>query len=75
MSSAAVSGQYTKLMLFWAQSALHTYWSLIRAHKIFIEFVAEKEWLSKAAASLNTVRCKGKANIHILELSEDDCID
>ena len=47
----------------------------IWAHKIFDEFVAEKEQLSKAVASLNTVHCKGKANIHIFELSEDDCID
>jgi hypothetical protein len=47
----------------------------IRAHKIFDEFVAEKERLSKAVASLNTVRRKGEANIHILELSEDDCIE
>ncbi|KAJ7830763.1 hypothetical protein B0H13DRAFT_1915782 [Mycena leptocephala] len=31
--------------------------------------------LSKAVASLNTVQRMGKANIHILELPEDDCIE
>ncbi|KAF7335957.1 hypothetical protein MSAN_02309100 [Mycena sanguinolenta] len=46
-----------------------------RAYKIFDDLVAEKEQLSKAVASLNTVRRKGKANIHVLELSEDDCIE
>ncbi|KAJ6610280.1 hypothetical protein B0H10DRAFT_2293274 [Mycena sp. CBHHK59/15] len=86
-------------MLFWAQSALHTYRFAhlpvdsflallpkddavksfhtpieigIQAHNIFYELVAEQEQLSKAVASLNTVCRKGKANIHILELVEDD---
>ncbi|KAJ7128636.1 hypothetical protein C8R44DRAFT_850999 [Mycena epipterygia] len=39
------------------------------------ELVAEKKALAKAVASLNTVRRKGKANIHIMELQEDDDID
>ena len=44
----------------------------VRAHKIFDDLVAEKEQLSKAVVSPNTVCRKGKANIHILKLSEDD---
>jgi hypothetical protein len=31
--------------------------------------------LSKAIAGLNTVRRKGKTDIHILELPEDDCVE
>jgi hypothetical protein len=46
----------------------------IRAYKVFEELLNEKEKLSKAVASLNTVRRKGKANIQILEQPEDDCI-
>ncbi|KAJ7433410.1 hypothetical protein FB451DRAFT_1064410 [Mycena latifolia] len=47
----------------------------LRAHKIFEELTSEKEALAKAVASLNTVRRKGKANIHITELAEDDCVE
>ncbi|KAJ7255123.1 hypothetical protein B0H12DRAFT_1071051 [Mycena haematopus] len=47
----------------------------VRAHKIYDELMAEKETLAKAVASLNTVRRKGKANIHILDLAEDDCVE
>ncbi|KAJ6545247.1 hypothetical protein B0H19DRAFT_1075591 [Mycena capillaripes] len=47
----------------------------VSAYKIFEELTDGKEKLSKAVASLNTVRRKGKANIHIMELPEDDCID
>ncbi|KAJ6583240.1 hypothetical protein B0H10DRAFT_2323602, partial [Mycena sp. CBHHK59/15] len=47
----------------------------IRTHKIFEELTMEKELLAKAVASLNTVRRKGQANIHITELAEDDGID
>ncbi|KAJ6520786.1 hypothetical protein DFH09DRAFT_1331613 [Mycena vulgaris] len=46
-----------------------------QAQKIFGELVAEKEVLAKAVASLNTVRRKGKANIHIMELPEDEYIE
>ncbi|KAJ7114033.1 hypothetical protein C8R44DRAFT_740890 [Mycena epipterygia] len=42
-----------------------------RAQIIYGELVAEKAVLAKAVASLNTVRRKGKANIHIMELPED----
>ena len=45
-----------------------------RAQLIFGELVAEREVLSKAVASLRTVRRKGKANIHITELLEDECV-
>ncbi|KAJ7749977.1 hypothetical protein B0H16DRAFT_1460997 [Mycena metata] len=41
--------------------------------KILEDLMAEKEGLAKAVASLNTVWRKWKANIHILELPEDDC--
>ncbi|KAJ7448939.1 hypothetical protein FB451DRAFT_1187443 [Mycena latifolia] len=44
------------------------------AHKFFEELTFEKEALAKAVASLNTVRRKGKANIHITKLVEDDCV-
>ncbi|KAJ7889680.1 hypothetical protein B0H13DRAFT_2666158 [Mycena leptocephala] len=47
----------------------------VRAYKLFEELQGEKVKLSKAVASLNTVRRKGKADIHILELPEDDCVD
>ncbi|KAJ7448648.1 hypothetical protein B0H11DRAFT_1928984 [Mycena galericulata] len=47
----------------------------IGAHKIFEELTFEKEVHAKAVASLNTVRRKGKAHIHITELEEDDCIE
>ncbi|KAJ7779241.1 hypothetical protein B0H16DRAFT_1448730 [Mycena metata] len=46
-----------------------------RAYKILEDLMVKKEGLAKAVASLNTVRRKGKANIHILELPEDDCIE
>jgi hypothetical protein len=43
-----------------------------RAQRIFEELVAEKEKLAKAVASLNTVRRKGKANVNILEMDEEE---
>ncbi|KAJ7788434.1 hypothetical protein B0H13DRAFT_2395037 [Mycena leptocephala] len=46
-----------------------------RTQLIFEELVAEKEVFSKAVASLRTVRRKGKANIHITELLEDECVN
>lgn len=46
-----------------------------RAQLIHRELLAEKEVLAKAVASLNTVRRKGKADIHIMELPEDEYID
>ena len=39
---------------------------------IFEELVAEKEKLAKAIASLNTVWWKGKANVNILEMDEEE---
>ncbi|KAJ6493128.1 hypothetical protein C8R45DRAFT_1073149 [Mycena sanguinolenta] len=47
----------------------------VRAYQIFDGLVAEKDQLSRAVASLNTVRRKGKTNIHVLELSEDNCVE
>jgi hypothetical protein len=47
----------------------------IGAYKVFEELITKKEKLSKAAASLNMVQRKGKANTHILELPEDDYIE
>ncbi|KAJ7776539.1 hypothetical protein DFH07DRAFT_731901 [Mycena maculata] len=44
----------------------------LRAHKIFEELVLEKDVLAKAVSSLNTVRRKGRANVHIMQLPEDD---
>ncbi|KAJ7150342.1 hypothetical protein C8R46DRAFT_1358417 [Mycena filopes] len=46
-----------------------------RAYKLFEEILSEKEGLARGVASLNTVRRKGKADIHILELPEDDCVE
>ncbi|KAJ6579400.1 hypothetical protein B0H10DRAFT_1958754 [Mycena sp. CBHHK59/15] len=46
-----------------------------RAHTMSQEIAEETVLLAKAAASLNTVRRKGKANIHIMELPEDEGID
>lgn len=43
-----------------------------RAQRIFEELIAEKEMLAKAVASLNTVRRKGKANVNILEMDEEE---
>ncbi|KAJ7695582.1 hypothetical protein B0H14DRAFT_2650488 [Mycena olivaceomarginata] len=43
-----------------------------RARRIFEELAAEKEKLAKAVASLNTVRRKGKANVNILEMDEEE---
>ncbi|KAJ7120154.1 hypothetical protein C8R44DRAFT_736998 [Mycena epipterygia] len=43
-----------------------------RAHTMFQEISAETVLLAKAVASLNTVQRKGKANIHIMELPEDE---
>jgi hypothetical protein len=45
------------------------------AYKLFEELQGKKGKLSKAAASLNTVQRKGKADIHILELPEDRCVE
>ena len=45
------------------------------AQQIFAELVAEKETLAKAVASLNTVRRRGKANVNILEMEEEEEID
>ncbi|KAJ6619147.1 hypothetical protein B0H10DRAFT_1794090, partial [Mycena sp. CBHHK59/15] len=42
------------------------------AQEIFEEVVAEKEVLAKAVASLNTVQRKGKSNVSILEIEEDE---
>ncbi|KAJ6632560.1 hypothetical protein B0H10DRAFT_1938152 [Mycena sp. CBHHK59/15] len=38
----------------------------VGAHKIFDELMMEKEVLAQAVTSLNTVRCKGKANLNLL---------
>ncbi|KAJ7021091.1 hypothetical protein C8F04DRAFT_1195848 [Mycena alexandri] len=46
-----------------------------RVYRILEDLLAEKEVLAKAVASFNTVRRKGKADIHILELPEDDCLE
>jgi hypothetical protein len=43
-----------------------------RAQRIFEELLAEKEKLAKAVASLNTVWQKGKANVNILEMDEEE---
>ncbi|KAJ6471521.1 hypothetical protein C8R45DRAFT_1165330 [Mycena sanguinolenta] len=45
------------------------------AQRIFAELIAEKEPLAKAVASLNTVRRKGKANVNILEIEEEEETD
>ncbi|KAJ6478183.1 hypothetical protein C8R45DRAFT_1216427 [Mycena sanguinolenta] len=45
------------------------------AQRIFAELIAEKEPLAKAVASLNTVRRKGKANVNILEMEEEEEMD
>ncbi|KAJ7218624.1 hypothetical protein GGX14DRAFT_560972 [Mycena pura] len=44
----------------------------VKAQQIFEEFRAEKELLAKAVASLNTVRRRGKANVNILEIEEEE---
>ena len=44
----------------------------VKAQQIFEEFRAEKELLAKAVASLNTVRRKGKANVNILGIEEEE---
>jgi hypothetical protein len=46
-----------------------------QAYKLFEELQGEKVKLSKAVASQNMVRRQGKADIHILELPEDDCVE
>ncbi|KAJ7687652.1 hypothetical protein B0H17DRAFT_1136204 [Mycena rosella] len=43
-----------------------------RAYAMFESLMVEKELLCKAVATLNTVRCKGKADISLAELPEDD---
>ncbi|KAJ6617205.1 hypothetical protein B0H10DRAFT_1797924, partial [Mycena sp. CBHHK59/15] len=44
----------------------------LRTYKVFEALMAEKELLCKAVASLNTVRRKGKANVNIVDVAEDD---
>ncbi|KAJ7903142.1 hypothetical protein B0H13DRAFT_1882206 [Mycena leptocephala] len=44
----------------------------LRVYNIFQDLVAEKELLSKAVASLNTVRRRGKQHISLVEIPEDD---
>jgi hypothetical protein len=59
-----------------AVKPFHTHVEIgVRAYKLFEELQHEKEKLSKAIAGLNTVRRKGKTDIHILELPEDDCVE
>ncbi|KAJ7752256.1 hypothetical protein DFH07DRAFT_774550 [Mycena maculata] len=54
--------------------ALHNHIEIgLHAHKSFKELVLEKDVLEKAVSSLNTVRRKGRANVHITQLPEDDC--
>ncbi|KAJ7616877.1 hypothetical protein B0H17DRAFT_1152550 [Mycena rosella] len=45
-----------------------------RAYAMFESLMVEKELLCKAVATLNTVRRKGKADISLAELPEDDWI-
>ncbi|KAJ7687303.1 hypothetical protein B0H17DRAFT_1180926 [Mycena rosella] len=45
-----------------------------RAYAMFESLMVEKELLCKAVATLNTVRCKGKADISLAELPEDDWV-
>ncbi|KAJ7310132.1 hypothetical protein DFH08DRAFT_974489 [Mycena albidolilacea] len=44
----------------------------VMAQRVFDELRAEKEMLGKAVASLNTVRQKGKENVNILEMEEEE---
>jgi hypothetical protein len=44
----------------------------VMAQRVFDELRAEKEMLGKAVASLNTVRRKGKENVNILEMEEEE---
>jgi hypothetical protein len=44
----------------------------LRAQRVFEELRAEKDMLGKAVASLNTIRRKGKANVNILEIEEEE---
>jgi hypothetical protein len=46
----------------------------VRAYKLF-ELQGGKVKLSKAVASLNMMQGKGKADIHILELPKDNCVE
>ncbi|KAJ6474821.1 hypothetical protein C8R45DRAFT_1102969 [Mycena sanguinolenta] len=43
-----------------------------KAQKIFDELRAETETLGRAVASLNTVRRKGKANVNLLDIEENE---
>jgi hypothetical protein len=43
--------------------------------KIYKELVQEKLDLAKAVASLNTIQCKGKMNISIFTLVEEDGVE
>lgn len=47
----------------------------LRAYQIFQGLMDEREVLAKAVASLNAVRRKGKAHIHIPELAEEDSVN
>ncbi|KAJ7023449.1 hypothetical protein C8F04DRAFT_1287146 [Mycena alexandri] len=44
----------------------------LHGQKIFDELFMEREVLGKAVASLNTVRRKGKANINIIDVEEEE---
>ncbi|KAJ7923902.1 hypothetical protein B0H13DRAFT_1864521 [Mycena leptocephala] len=44
----------------------------LRAQKIFDELGMETQALGKAVASLNTVRRKGKTNVNIIYIEEDE---
>ncbi|KAJ6495864.1 hypothetical protein DFH09DRAFT_1103670 [Mycena vulgaris] len=46
----------------------------LRGYKLFETLMGEKMSLCKAVASLNTVRRKGKTNISLIELPEDDAV-
>jgi hypothetical protein len=44
----------------------------IRAQRVFEELRAEKEMLGKAVVSLNMIQRKGKANLNILGIEEQE---
>jgi hypothetical protein len=44
----------------------------LQVYNIFQDLMAEKELLSKAVASLNTIRRRGKQHISLVEILEDD---
>ncbi|KAJ7030813.1 hypothetical protein C8F04DRAFT_1186464 [Mycena alexandri] len=47
----------------------------LHGQKIFDELFMEREVLGKAVASLNTVRRKGKANINIIDVEEEEEVE